>query len=67
VLTAVVDQRWSQRRPLPLGAFAINKHAPDLTVAINRVLDRYLGSPDHLALMERYGFSRNDLATILHD
>jgi polar amino acid transport system substrate-binding protein len=65
VLTAVVDQRWSHRRP-PVGAFAVNKHTPDLTAAINRDLDRYLGSPDHLALMERYGFSRNDLATILH-
>jgi polar amino acid transport system substrate-binding protein len=64
-LTAVADQRWSQRRPLPLGAFAINKRTPDLTAAVDRVLDRYLGSADHLALMERYGFSRNDLATIL--
>ena len=64
-LTAVTDQPTAQRLPLPLGAFALSKNTPDLTRAINDVLGDYIGSPDHLAVMERSGFSRQDLAPII--
>jgi polar amino acid transport system substrate-binding protein len=64
-LTTVADQPASPRSTLPLGAFALGKHTPDLTAAVDRVLDRYLGTADHLALVARYGFSRDDLRPIL--
>jgi polar amino acid transport system substrate-binding protein len=64
-LTTVTDQPTGPRSSLALGAFAVGKNTPDLTAAINDVLDRYIGSPDHLALAHRYGFSKDDLRPIL--
>ena len=65
VLTTVADQPANPRSPLAVGAFALSKDTADLTTAINRVLDRYLGTADHLDLVARYGFSRSDLLPIL--
>jgi polar amino acid transport system substrate-binding protein len=64
-LTAVADQPANPRSSLPCGAFALSKNTPDLTAALNHILGRYLGSPDHLALVGRYGLSRNDLRPII--
>jgi polar amino acid transport system substrate-binding protein len=62
-LAAVATTSRSARAPV--GAFAVSKHLPDLRVALDNVIGRYLGTPDHLALMRRYGFSDDELAPVL--
>ena len=62
-LAAVATMSRSGRAPI--GAFAVGKHLPDLSAALDDVIGRYLGTPDHLALMRRYGFSDDELAPVL--
>lgn len=62
-LAAVAATSRSARAPV--GAFAVGKHLPDLTAALDDVIGRYLGTADHLALMRRYGFSDDELAPVL--
>jgi polar amino acid transport system substrate-binding protein len=62
-LAAVATTSRSARAPV--GAFAVGKHLPDLTAALDDVIGRCLGTPDHLALMRRYGFLDDELAPVL--
>lgn len=62
-LAAVATTSRSARAPV--GAFAVGKHLPDLTAALDDVIGRYLGTPDHLALMRLYDFSNDELAPVL--
>lgn len=64
-LVAITDQPATPRRPVALGAFAFNRTATELILAVDRALERYLGSSDHLALMARYGFSADQLEPTL--
>ena len=64
-LAAVTDRPPAPRGSIPLGAFAFNQTATDLTSAVDRALRSYLGSPEHLAMMDRYGFSADQLEPIL--
>jgi hypothetical protein len=61
----VTDRPVSPRGPVALGAFAFNQRSTGLISAVNRVLDSYLGSPEHLRLMARYGFAADQLEPIL--
>lgn len=45
------------------GAFAFHKADDELVAAFNRELDRFLGTPEHLELVEPFGFST---ATLTH-
>jgi len=64
-LVAIADRPIGAERPQPLGAFAFSKETPELTTAFDAVLARYLGTAEHLALMARHGFARDDLAPAL--
>jgi polar amino acid transport system substrate-binding protein len=64
-LAAVADQPAAPRAHVPRGAFAFSKGRPDLTAAVNAALDRYLGTPEHLALMAGYGIAEDDLQPVL--
>jgi polar amino acid transport system substrate-binding protein len=64
-LVAVTDRPAAPRGQVPRGAFAFAKRTPDLTAAVDGALDAYLGTPDHLALMARYGFTEDDLRPVL--
>jgi polar amino acid transport system substrate-binding protein len=63
-LVAITDRPVAPRGPVALGAFAFNQTATDLISAVDRALESYLGSPDHLALMARHGFSAEQLEPI---
>jgi polar amino acid transport system substrate-binding protein len=50
----------------PCGAYSFRRDAVDLATAFDRGLGRYLGTPEHLETMARYGFTRHELAPALH-
>ena len=64
-LSFVPDAPSTPRAGLPVGAFSFAKTTPQLTDAVNSSLDRYLGTKQHLEMMSRYGFTRQDLAPVL--
>lgn len=64
-LTAVTDRPTAPRGSIPVGAFAFNRSATDLISGVDRALQSYLGSQEHLAMMGRYGFSADQLEPIL--
>lgn len=64
-VVAVPDRPPASRGSIPLGAFAFNRTAADVISAVDRALLSYLGSPEHLAMMGRYGFSADQLEPIL--
>jgi polar amino acid transport system substrate-binding protein len=65
VAVTVAEQPNAPHGHVPCGAFALPKGTPDLTAAVDDALDRYLGTPDHLALMAGYGFTEDDLRPVL--
>jgi polar amino acid transport system substrate-binding protein len=50
----------------PLGAFSFGKSNRGLLDAVNKQLRAYLGSPDHLARMAKYGLGENEIEPALH-
>jgi polar amino acid transport system substrate-binding protein len=44
-----------------IGAFAFRKRDQSLLKAWNAELDRFVGSPEHLRLVERFGFTSEEL------
>ncbi|HEV8390628.1 MAG TPA: transporter substrate-binding domain-containing protein [Dongiaceae bacterium] len=48
-----------------LGAYSFSKSNQDLRRAFDDVLGRYLGSPEHRAIMQRYGFAAADIDRVL--
>lgn len=50
----------------PLGAFSFSKSNRGLLDAVNKQLRVYLGSPDHLARMAKYGLGENEIEPALH-
>jgi len=51
--------------PAAYGAFAFAKVNADLRDAIDKALGSYLGSPEHRALMSRYGFTASEVDRVL--
>jgi polar amino acid transport system substrate-binding protein len=51
---------------VPLGAFSVSHRQPALADALDTELATFLGSPEHRALMTRYGFSAKDLDPALN-
>ena len=49
----------------PLGAFSFRQQTTDLSTAFDVALRQYLGTPHHLAMMSRYGFSADELEPAL--
>jgi polar amino acid transport system substrate-binding protein len=56
---AVVDVPACEKQPAR-GAFAFGLEHRDLQQRVDSALQSYLGSPEHLALMAAFGFSRAD-------
>jgi len=54
-----------EEAPAANGAFAFAKETADLRKAIDDALGLYLGSPEHRALMSRYGFAANEIDRVL--
>jgi polar amino acid transport system substrate-binding protein len=50
----------------PLGAFSFGKHDKALRDAVNRQLERYLGSADHRQRMAKYGFTAEEIDPVLN-
>jgi polar amino acid transport system substrate-binding protein len=50
---------------VPLGAFSVSHGQPALAEALDAELATFLGSPEHRALMTRYGFAAADLDTAI--
>jgi polar amino acid transport system substrate-binding protein len=61
---AVVDVPIEEQ-PAAYGAFAFAKENRSLRDAIDEALDSYLGSPEHRALMVRYGFTAAEVDRVL--
>jgi polar amino acid transport system substrate-binding protein len=61
---AVVDVPVAEQ-PVAYGAFAFAKESRDLRDAIDGALASYLGSPEHRALMSRYGFTAAEVDRVL--
>ena len=64
-LAAVADSSASLRGDVPLGAFSFRKESFDLSAAFDEALRQHLGTPAHLEMMSRYGFSADDLRPAL--
>jgi polar amino acid transport system substrate-binding protein len=64
-LVAVTDSSTPERGQVPLGAFSFRKQTTALPDAFDDALRRYLGTPPHLEMMGRYGFSADELAPAL--
>jgi polar amino acid transport system substrate-binding protein len=64
-LAAVTDRSDALRGLLPQGAFAFGPAALGLRAAVDHALGRYLGTPEHLDVMARYGFSPLDLQGVI--
>ena len=47
------------------GAYSLAKSSADLKRAFDGVLQTFLGSPEHRAIMRRYGFSDADIERVL--
>jgi polar amino acid transport system substrate-binding protein len=63
-LVFVADAPAVPRPGLPVGAFSFAKSS-SLAAPFDDALGRYLGTEHHLAMMARYGFTRDDLAPVL--
>ena len=61
---AVVDVPVAEQPPA-YGAFAFAKESRQLRDAIDSALAAYLGSPEHRALMARYGFTAAEVDRVL--
>lgn len=61
---AVVDVPVEEQPPA-YGAFAFAKESRGLHGAIDAALGAYLGSPDHRALMSRFGFTAAEIDRVL--
>jgi polar amino acid transport system substrate-binding protein len=61
---AVVDVPVAEQPPAS-GAFAFAKEGRNLRDAIDGALASYLGSPEHRALMSRYGFTAAEVDRVL--
>jgi polar amino acid transport system substrate-binding protein len=61
---AVVDVPVEEQPPA-YGAFAFAKESRGLRDAIDGALASYLGSPEHRALMARYGFTAGEVDRVL--
>jgi polar amino acid transport system substrate-binding protein len=61
---AVVDVPIEEA-PTACGAFAFGKDSQGLRDAIDEALGSYLGSPEHRALMSRYGFTAAEVDRVL--
>jgi polar amino acid transport system substrate-binding protein len=61
---AVVDVAIAEQPPA-FGAFAFAKESGDLRNAIDEALASYLGSPEHRALVSRYGFTAAEVDRVL--
>ena len=55
----------ADRDPIAVGAFSFAKSMTELSTAFNAALRDYLGTAEHLRMMERHGFSRDALAPVL--
>jgi len=64
-LVAVTDSLAHRRGPVPFGAFSFHKQTADLSAAFDDMLRGYLGTPPHLDMMGRYGFSAEELQPVL--
>jgi polar amino acid transport system substrate-binding protein len=64
-LVSVIDRPASPRGPVAVGAFAFNQRSTGLISSVDRALESYLGSPEHLRLMARFGFTADQLEPIL--
>jgi len=64
-LIAVADSLADRRGDVPLGAFSFRTESSDLSAAFDEALRHYLGTPAHLQMMGRYGFSVEDLRPAL--
>jgi polar amino acid transport system substrate-binding protein len=60
----VVDMPLEET-PAPYGAFAFAKANAGLREAVDDALGSYLGSPEHRALMSRYGFTASEVDRVL--
>jgi len=60
---AVVDVPACEKQPAR-GAFAFGLGRHDLQQRVDSALESYFGTPEHVALMTRFGFSRADAAEI---
>jgi len=61
---AVVDVPIAEQPPA-YGSFAFAKESRNLRGAIDGALASYLGSPEHRALMSRYGFTAAEVDRVL--
>ena len=61
---AVVDVSIEEQPPA-FGAFAFAKDGGDLRNAIDEALAAFLGSPEHRALMSRYGFTTAEIDRVV--
>ena len=61
---AVIDVPIEEA-PTAYGAFAFGKDSRGLRDAIDEALGSYLGSPEHRALMSRYGFTAAEVDRVL--
>jgi polar amino acid transport system substrate-binding protein len=61
---AVVDVAIEEQPPA-FGAFAFAKESGDLRGAIDGALTSFLGSPEHRALVSRYGFTAAEVDRVL--
>jgi polar amino acid transport system substrate-binding protein len=64
-LVAIADSAPDRQGAVPLGAFSFRKSVTELSTLFNRVLRQYLGTPHHLEMMRRHGFSETDLGPAL--
>jgi polar amino acid transport system substrate-binding protein len=64
-VVAVVDALAVERGGAALGAFSFEQSMLEFHAEFDAALTRYLGTPDHLAMMSRYGFTAMDLRPAL--
>jgi polar amino acid transport system substrate-binding protein len=60
-----VDLRPSAGQPVPRGAFSLGLTQAALAETVDAHLAAFLGSPQHRAIMVRYGFTHNDVDALL--
>ena len=65
VVTGQVQHTAASRAGVSFGAFSFNKQTADLSAAFDDTLRGYLGTPPHLDMMGRYGFSTEELQPVL--
>jgi polar amino acid transport system substrate-binding protein len=63
--TCAVCRLPIEEQPPAFGAFAFAKESGNLRNAIDEALASYLGSPEHRALVSRYGFTAAEVDRVL--